>query len=50
MEDKENETYELASYGSVNPFLVIHEIVGQILKETLIKGITKRGVTTEGPV
>lgn len=44
MEDKENETYELASYGSVNPFLVIHEIVGQILKETLIKGSEKNEI------
>lgn len=41
-EDKENKKHELASYGCVNPFLVIHEIVGQILKETLIKGTEKK--------
>lgn len=43
-EDKENEKHELASYGCVNPFLVIHEIVGQILKETLIKGTEKNEI------
>lgn len=44
MEDKENEKHELASYRGVNPFVVIHKIVGQILKETLIKGTEKNEI------
>lgn len=43
-EDNENLEHELASYGSVNPFLVILEIVGQNLKETLIKGTEKNEI------
>lgn len=42
--DKENERHELASYDCVNPFIVTHKIVGQILKETLIKGTEKNEI------